>query len=122
MGEEITVNLPRIEVDLNDVSFDGTTRVHIGNLPAGVEVGRMVTAFESEDGVAAPAYVESIDVARGLVHLLVNRRAMYDETEPIATRLGDWVSRQGTASATSLPRMIVSATNAGISTATITRR
>lgn len=66
----------RLEIDLNDRTHDGLVPVQ---LPAGitVEAGQQVTAFESEDAVAAPATVRTVALGQALLD--VDWNAMHDD-------------------------------------------
>lgn len=80
--------IPRVEIDLNDTDADGKTLVFLSDASAPLEVGRMVTAFESEDGVCAPALVASVDSARGIAFIWVDWTSLAQEhREPDMTRL-----------------------------------
>lgn len=73
----MSTTLPRVVIDLNSTDEDGETIVFLSDVTAGeLERGRMVTAYEPEDGVAAPAFVSSIYPDRGVAFLRVNWRAM----------------------------------------------
>lgn len=69
----------RVEIDLNSVRPDGTTRVLLADVTGPIQQGQMVTAFESEDRVAAQAYVTRVDEARGVAFVIVNRDSMTDD-------------------------------------------
>lgn len=69
----------RVEIDLNSVRSDGTTRVRLARASGKIKRGDMVTAFESEDGVAAHAWVDRVDEARGYAFITVNTRSMRDD-------------------------------------------
>ena len=69
----------RVEIDLNDIDADGLTTVLLTDASGPLSVGDVVTAFESEDSVAAPATVVSIDDAHGLAALRVEWRSMVKE-------------------------------------------
>lgn len=66
----------RLEIDLNSRTHDGLAPAH---LPAGVtvEAGQQVTAYESEDAVAAPAIVRTVQHGRALLD--VDWNAMHDD-------------------------------------------
>lgn len=69
----------RVEIDLNDVDSNGLTSVLLGDAHGVLVPGETVTAYEPEDGVAAPARVESVDEVNGIAFLRVDWRAMtYD--------------------------------------------
>lgn len=69
----------RVEIDLNSIRPDGTTRVRLRDFGAEIQTGQMVTAFESEDQVAADAWVSRIDRATGFAFIVVNRESMCDD-------------------------------------------
>ncbi|MDU0325288.1 hypothetical protein RWH43_00830 [Microbacterium sp. KSW2-21] len=73
------MNRTRVEIDLNSLRPDGTTRVRLTRADGPLNVGQMVTAFESEDGVAALALVSRVDSATGSAFLIVNRESMRDD-------------------------------------------
>lgn len=73
------MNTTRVEIDLNSVRPDGTTRVLLEDVSGQIQPGQMVTAFESEDCVAAQAYVTRVDSARGVAYVIVNRDSMTDD-------------------------------------------
>lgn len=68
----------RVEIDLNSIRPDGTTRVRLRNFDGEVQAGQMVTAFESEDRVAADAWVSRID-NKGFAFIVVNRNSMCED-------------------------------------------
>lgn len=69
----------RVEIDLNSIRPDGTTRVWLDDFDGDVQAGQMVTAFEREDQVAAHAMIERIDTVRGCAFIIVNRASMRDD-------------------------------------------
>lgn len=73
------MNQVRVEVDLNSVREDGTTRVRLARADGQLHEGQIVTAFESEDGIAGMAYVSRVDEATGYAFLLVNRTSLRDD-------------------------------------------
>lgn len=73
------MNRVRVEVDLNSVREDGTTRVRLARADGELHQGQLVTAFESEDGVAGLAYVDRVDPATGYAFLLINRASLRDD-------------------------------------------
>ncbi|MGA1827880.1 hypothetical protein [Microbacterium sp.] len=73
------MNRVRVEIDLNSLRSDGTTRVRLARVGGHIEPGQIVTAFESEDNVAAYALVDRVDSARGYAFLTVNRQSMRDD-------------------------------------------
>lgn len=70
----------RVEIDLNSLRSDGTTRVRLANASGAVKRGDIVDAFESEDEVVALAWVDRVDEARGVAFITVNRDSMRDDT------------------------------------------
>lgn len=77
--EEYSMNRVRVEIDLNSLRSDGTTRVRLARVSGHIEPGQIVTAFESEDNVAGYALVDRVDRARGYAFLTVNRQSMRDD-------------------------------------------
>ncbi|WP_454170551.1 hypothetical protein [Microbacterium paulum] len=69
----------RVEIDLNSLRADGTTRVRLARANGKLERGQIVTAFESEDNVAALAMVDRVDERTGYAFLIVNRESMRDD-------------------------------------------
>lgn len=69
----------RVEIDLNSLRADGTTRVRLARANGKLERGQIVTAFESEDNVAALAMVDRVDQHTGYAFLIVNRESMHDD-------------------------------------------
>ncbi|MFF9123176.1 hypothetical protein ACF09J_07740 [Streptomyces sp. NPDC014889] len=73
----------RIEIDLNSRDAEGRVPAFLSDADGHVSVGDLVTAFESEDEVAAPAVVKKI--AHGVAYLDVDWDAMTDDIPvPIA--------------------------------------
>lgn len=93
----MTSTLPRVVIDLNSTDEDGETIVFLSDVTSGeLQRGRMVTAYEPEDGVAAPAFVSSIFPDRGVAFLRVNWRAMRrDQPQSSTFRIdrSSWQSR-----------------------------
>ncbi|MBI5160535.1 MAG: hypothetical protein HY996_03835 [Micrococcales bacterium] len=58
----------RVEIDLNDVDAEGLTTVLIEDAP-GLAVGDLVIAFESEDGVQAPAEVVRVNATYAAIRV-----------------------------------------------------
>lgn len=73
------MNRVRVEIDLNSLSADGTTRARLSRASGRMDVGQIVTAFESEDAIRTIARVERIDRERGYVFLTVNRQSFRDD-------------------------------------------
>lgn len=73
------MNRTRVEIDLNSLRPDGTTRVRLSRATSSIHPGEMVTAFESEDGVAAYALVSRVDENSGYAYLIVNRDSMRED-------------------------------------------
>ncbi|QKS17279.1 hypothetical protein HUN59_14645 [Curtobacterium sp. Csp2] len=73
------MNQVRVEIDLNSVRDDGTTRVRLARADGRMERGQIVTAYESEDGVAAIAYVDRVDEVSGYAFITVNRSSLQDD-------------------------------------------
>ncbi|MFZ2964182.1 MAG: hypothetical protein WA006_05800 [Rhodoglobus sp.] len=69
----------RVEIDLNSRDADGFTRTKLKNASGPVEVGQIVTAFESEDSVQALAYVARVEEGTGYVLLDVNWNSLCDD-------------------------------------------
>ncbi|MFF9043328.1 hypothetical protein [Streptomyces parvulus] len=67
----------RIEIDLNARDEAGRVPAYLSDADGHVAVGDTVTAFESEDEVAAPAVVRKI--AHGVAYLEVDWTAMSDD-------------------------------------------
>lgn len=74
----------RVEIDLNSIRPDGTTRVRLADFDGEIQVGQMVTAFESEDNVAADAMVHRVD-DDGFAIVIVNRASMCDDDGALDT-------------------------------------
>ncbi len=73
----------RIEIDLNSRTEEGYVPAYLADADGYVKVGDIVTAFESEDEVAAPAVVRK--VAHGCAYLQVDWDAMTDDLpQPVA--------------------------------------
>ncbi|WP_327403843.1 hypothetical protein OG194_29680 [Streptomyces sp. NBC_01288] len=73
----------RIEIDLNSRNEEGLVPAYLEDADGYVTIGDTVTAFESEDGVAAPAVVRK--VAHGFAYLDVDWDAMTDDVaQPVA--------------------------------------
>ncbi|MFD4275071.1 hypothetical protein R2B67_17995 [Streptomyces cyaneofuscatus] len=95
----------RIEIDLNSRDANGHTPAYLDDADGYIAVGDVVTAFESEDEVAAPATVRRI--AHGVAYLDVDWGAMTDDAtvptlQPKTVYLAD--RRQATSSAASYIR------------------
>ena len=75
----------RVEVDLNSSREDGTTRVRLARANGELNQGQIVTAYESEDGVAGDAYVQRVDYASGYAFLLINRASLQDDDGTVGT-------------------------------------
>lgn len=75
----------RVEIDLNSLRADGTTRARLSRATGPMKRGDIVTAFESEDGVAAYAWVDRVDEARGVVFLTINRASMREDDGRLGT-------------------------------------
>lgn len=75
----------RVEIDLNSLRADGTTRVRLSNVHGDIAPGQIVTAYESEDNVAAYAMVDRIDYATGYAFVTVNRHSMRDDDGSLDT-------------------------------------
>jgi len=73
------MNRVRVEVDLNSVREDGTTRVRLTRADGKLHQGQLVTAYESEDGVAGLAFVDRVDPVTGYAFLLINRASLRDD-------------------------------------------
>ncbi|MEV0483168.1 hypothetical protein AB0I69_21495 [Streptomyces sp. NPDC050508] len=73
----------RIEIDLNSRDEEGRVPAYIEDADGFIQAGDVVTAFESEDEVAAPAVVKKI--AHGFAYLDVDWDAMTeDRPQPVA--------------------------------------
>ncbi|QTU64236.1 hypothetical protein [Streptomyces scabiei] len=73
----------RIEIDLNSRDEFGRVPAYLEDANGYIAVGDTVTAFESEDEVAAPAVVKKI--AHGVAYLDVDWSAMTDDVPaPVA--------------------------------------
>lgn len=73
----------RIEIDLNSRDKKGRVPAYLEDADGHISVGDTVTAFESEDEVAAPALV--LEVAHGVAYLDVDWSAMTDDVPaPVA--------------------------------------
>lgn len=75
----------RVEFDLNSIREDGTTRVRLARANGEMHRGQIVTAFESEDEVAALAYVDRVDEASGYAFITVNRSSLQDDDGTVGT-------------------------------------
>jgi len=86
MGQVIEITTRprvRIEIDLNSRNDEGLVPAFIEDADGYIAVGDTVTAFESEDEVAAPAVVRK--VAHGFAYLDVDWDAMCDDVpHPVA--------------------------------------
>jgi hypothetical protein len=71
---------PRVEIDLNGADERGRSLVFLSDATGELKAGRMAVAFESEDGVCAPALVESVNVERGTAFLWVDWQSMTKES------------------------------------------
>jgi hypothetical protein len=71
----------RVEIDLNDVDATGLTMAFIDTATGPLQKGRMVTAFEPEEGSHAPALVREVDEANGVAMLLVDWKALSSQPE-----------------------------------------
>lgn len=80
------MNRTRVEIDLNSVRSDGTTRVRLSRATGPLNTGEIVTAFESEDGLAAYAMVDRVDEASGYAFITVNRDSMRDDDGSLDAR------------------------------------
>lgn len=69
----------RVEIDLNSVRGDGTTRVRLSRADGPLQQGQIVVAYESEDEVAAYGFVDRIDQAAGYAFITVNRASIRDD-------------------------------------------
>lgn len=112
MAQYVTSTRPRvrIEIDLNSRDELGRTPAYLEDADGYVAVGDIVTAFESEDEVAAPATVRRI--AHGVAYLDVDWGAMADDVplpviQPRTGALAD--RRQSTSSSASWVRYKVMA-------------
>ncbi|MDX3294628.1 hypothetical protein PV569_13020 [Streptomyces scabiei] len=77
----------RIEIDLNSRDELGRVPAYLEDANGYIAVGDTVTAFESEDEVAAPALVKKI--AHGVAYLEVDWAAMTDDApSPVAHPAG----------------------------------
>ncbi|MFE6408508.1 hypothetical protein ACFVOR_16415 [Streptomyces sp. NPDC057837] len=82
---QVTSTRPRvrIEIDLNARDSQGRVPAYLADADGHMEAGDVVTAFESEDGVAAPAVVA--EVAHGVAYLNVDWDELTDDTPlPVA--------------------------------------
>ncbi|QWS34048.1 hypothetical protein [Curtobacterium aetherium] len=79
------MNQVRVEVDLNSVRTDGTTRVRLARASGELHQGQMVTAYESEDGIAGEAYVLRVDATTGYAFLTINRASLRDDDGSVGT-------------------------------------
>ena len=70
------MSYPRVEIDLNDSDAHGMTLAFLADADLPLHEGRMVTAYEPEDGVSAPAMVARIDEARGVAFLWVDWKSI----------------------------------------------
>jgi hypothetical protein len=84
--EQVTSTRPqvRIEIDLNARDRFGRVPAYLTDADGHVAVGDTVTAFESEDEVAAPAVVE--EISHGIAYLAVKWEAMTDDLPAPAAR------------------------------------
>lgn len=121
MDEGCIMKRTRVEIDLNSLRPDGTTRVRLRNVEGGsLNHGQIVTVFESEDNVAATAMVMSVDESRGVAFLNVNRASMQNDDDTLG-------AFNGTASNRALARVAnqraeaASTSNHGYSVAKMTR-
>lgn len=73
------MNRVRVEIDLNSVRADGTTRVRLSRADGALNVGQIVTAYESEDGIAGLAMVDRVDPSTGYAFITVNRHSLRDD-------------------------------------------
>lgn len=69
----------RVQVDLNSRSRDGFVVARLSRSTGPVALGSVVSAFEPDDEVAAPARVARIDRERGLIYLDVDWDALDDD-------------------------------------------
>lgn len=67
----------RIEIDLNSRDALGRTPAYLADADGHIAVGDVVTAFEPEDEVAAPAVVK--EVAHGVAYLDVDWQKLTDD-------------------------------------------
>ncbi|NGO09311.1 hypothetical protein G5C60_17310 [Streptomyces sp. HC44] len=112
MGQVIEITTRprvRIEIDLNSRNDEGLVPAFIEDADGYIAVGDTVTAFESEDEVAAPAVVRKIE--HGFAYLDVRWSAMIDDVpqpvpHPITPALAE--NRSATSSGASWVRVKVS--------------
>lgn len=105
MGQaQVTSTRPRvrIEIDLNARDSQGRVPAYLADADGHVAVGDVVTAFESEDEVAAQAVVK--EIAHGVVYLDVAWDEMTDDipapvARPVTVRVAE--SRTATSSGAS---------------------
>jgi len=99
---------PRVEFDLNDCDADGRTLVFLSDAIGKLEKGRIVVAFEPEDGVCARALVASINEERGTAYLWVDWQSLVKEpADRLSTQLGSLQESQMTsANATAHERQV----------------
>lgn len=74
--------MTRIKIDLNSLRGDGLTRARRKNADGELTQGMIVTAFEPDDRIAMPAYVERAEAGSPYVLLRVNRAAARDDLAP----------------------------------------
>lgn len=108
MAAKVTSTRPRvrIEIDLNSRNEEGYVPAYLSDADGHISVGDTVTAFESEDEVAAPAHVKR--VAHGVAYLDVDWDAMTDDVpvpvaRPVTVRLTE--TRSSTSSGASWIRV-----------------
>lgn len=79
------MNQVRVEIDLNSVREDGTTRVRLARADGPLYRGQIVTAYESEDGIAGLAYVDRVDDSTGYAFVTVNRASLQEDDGTIGS-------------------------------------
>ncbi|MER5859802.1 hypothetical protein ABT131_30010 [Streptomyces sp900105245] len=90
----------RIEIDLNSRDALGRTPAYLADADGYVAVGDTVTAFESEDEVAAPAVVR--EVAHGVAYLDVCWNELRDDVPaPVVKPVSPQVERTSRATSSS---------------------
>ncbi|WP_375407510.1 hypothetical protein [uncultured Amnibacterium sp.] len=74
--------MTRIRIDLNSLRGDGLTRARRRNADGELKQGNIVTAYEPEDGISMPAFVELAEEGSPYVLLRVNRAAAAVDITP----------------------------------------
>ncbi len=77
---------PRVEIDLNDIDANGETLALLADADQELVPGRIVTAFEPEEGLAATAMVSRVVSERGVAFLWVNWQSLSKE-QPLVTAI-----------------------------------